>query len=76
VAVQGRYKGKRRWHNVAVNHFGSKRFNGCRARDRNFRENRSVQFRVCLAKFAKPGGRPIKVLGSTCGAISETFDAS
>jgi hypothetical protein len=36
----------------------------------------SVQFEVCLARFAEPGGRPIQILGRTCGGISETFNAS
>jgi hypothetical protein len=71
-----RYRGQRRWHTTAVNYWGTKAFNGCRTRDRDFGENRSVQFQVCLARFAKPGGRRIQILGSTCGAISETFNAS
>jgi hypothetical protein len=76
VAVVARYRGRRRWHTTAVNYWGTKAFNGCRTQDRNFRENRSVQFRVCLARFAKPGGRRIDILASTCGAISESFNAS
>jgi hypothetical protein len=76
VAVMVRYRGQRRWHTTAVNYWGTKAFNGCRTQDRNFGENRSVQFQVCLARFAKPGGRRIQILGSTCGAISETFNAS
>lgn len=51
-------------------------FNGCRTSDRNFRENRSVQFTVCLAKHAKPGPPTMDILGNTCGPISETFNAS
>lgn len=76
VAVRGRYRGRRAWHIVGVNNLGSKAFNGCRTQDRDFRENRSVQFQVCLARFAKRGGRPIQILGSTCGAISEAFNGS
>ena len=76
VAVRARYRGRGGWRTVAVNYWGTKAFNGCRTADRNFRDARSVQFQVCLALFAKPGGRPIQILGSTCGAISESFNAS
>jgi hypothetical protein len=76
VVVRGRYGGKRAWNTVAVNHWGPKRFNGCRTRNADFRENRSIEFKVCLADFAKRGGRRMDILGSTCGPISETFNAS
>jgi hypothetical protein len=76
VVVRGRYKGKSGWNTVGLNYWGPKRFNGCRTHNRNFRENRDVQFKVCLANYAKPGGRKMDILGSTCGAISETFNAS
>ena len=76
VAVRARYRARGGWRTVAVNHWGTKAFNGCRTADRNFGEDRFVQFQVCLARFARPGGRPIQILGSTCGAISESFNAS
>jgi hypothetical protein len=76
VVVRGRYKGKRDWNTLAVNYWGPKRFNGCRMRDGEFRENRSIQFKVCLARFAKPGAPRMDIVGSTCGGISETFNAS
>jgi hypothetical protein len=76
VVIRGRYRGKRAWHTVAVNYWGPDRFNGCRTRDADFKENRSIQFKVCLAKHAKPGPPTIDVVGGTCGAISETFNAS
>lgn len=76
VVVRDRYKGKSAWNTVAVNYWGPKTFRGCRTRDADFRENRSVQFKVCLADFAEPGGRRMDILGGTCGAISETFNAS
>jgi hypothetical protein len=76
VVVRGRYKGNRGWNTVAVNYWGPDRFNGCRTWDREFEENRDVQFKVCLAKHAKPGAPRMDILGSTCGPISETFNAS
>ena len=76
VAVRARYRARGGWRTVAVNHWGTKAFNGCRTADRNVGEDRFVQFQVCLARFARPGGRPIQILGSTCGAISESFNAS
>jgi hypothetical protein len=76
VVVRGRYKGNSGWATVAVNYWGPDRFNGCRTSDREFEENRDVQFKVCLAKHAKPGAPRMDILGSTCGPISETFNAS
>ncbi len=76
VVVRGRYRGSSGWATVAVNYWGPDRFNGCRTWDRDFKENRSVQFKVCLAKHAKPGAPRMDILGSTCGAISEAFNAS
>jgi hypothetical protein len=76
VVVRGRYQGRRAWNTLAVNYWGADRFNGCRTNDSNYRENRFIQFKVCLADNAAPGGRRMDILGSTCGAISETFNAS
>jgi hypothetical protein len=76
VVVRGRYKGSSGWSTVAVNYWGPDRFNGCRTWDREFEENRDVQFKVCLAKHAKPGAPRMDILGSTCGPIAQTFNAS
>jgi hypothetical protein len=76
-AVGWRYpRGGHRRSGIAVNYWGSRRFNGCRTRNLNFPENVSIDFKVCLARYARPGGRPIRVVHSTCGAISEAFNGS
>ena len=51
----------------AVNWWGPKRFNGCRTDVENHREGGGMVYEVCLADYAKPGGKRMKIIKSSCG---------
>ncbi len=44
---------------IAVNYWGSLKFNGCRRWHVRGRNGHPFKYRVCLATHAKPGGKPI-----------------
>jgi hypothetical protein len=56
VAVQN---GHRRI--IAVNYWGSLKFNGCRRWHIKGRNGTVFKHRVCLARNARPGGKPIRI---------------
>ena len=57
----------------AWNYFGPNKFGGCRT-DTEDHSGPMVRT-TCLADHAKPGGRPGKVLWSTCGGnVKDDFE--
>jgi hypothetical protein len=64
VAVQ---TGSRRI--VAVNYWGSLKFNGCRRWHVRGHNGTAFKYRVCLARNARPGGKPIRLEKFLCSAF-------
>ena len=54
---------------VAVNYWGSLKFNGCRRWHVAGRNGRPFKYRVCLARNAKPGGKPIRLEKFFCSGF-------
>lgn len=61
VAVQ---RGNRKI--IAVNYWGSLKYNGCRRWHVRGRNGTTFKYRVCLARNARPGGKPIELLPFYC----------
>jgi hypothetical protein len=51
---------------IAVNYWGSLKYNGCRRWHVSGRNGKSFKYRVCPAHYARPGGRPIELSKLFC----------
>jgi hypothetical protein len=54
---------------IAVNYWGSLKFNGCRRWHVAGRNGTPFKYRVCLARNAKPGGKPIRLEKFFCSGF-------
>jgi hypothetical protein len=52
---------------VAVNYWGSLKYNGCRRWHVKGHNGHTFKYRVCLATHAQPGGKPIRLVTGYCG---------
>ena len=52
---------------IAVNYWGSLKFNGCRRWHISGRNGATFKYRVCPARNARPGGKPITLEKFLCG---------
>jgi hypothetical protein len=59
---------------IAVNYWGSLKFNGCRRWHIRGRNGHPFKYRVCLATHAKPGGKPIHLERFFCsGFVADIY---
>jgi hypothetical protein len=59
---------------IAVNYWGSLKFNGCRRWHIKGRNGHPFKYRVCLATHAAPGGKPIHLERFFCsGYVADIY---